>query len=189
MYNSFGLVLFKNSILAGNTGGADLGQSDSVLWLSGRTESYGFNLIGSTNGMIVFEPSDRLNIPAPMLQLGPLQDNGGPTWTHALLCGSPAINGADGTDVPATDQRGFRRTMGANPDIGAYESGNQPGALVNADGCSIDDLCPCGGRWKTHGEYVTCIIAQAWQFYRAGLINLNERQTLIRDASRCACGK
>ena len=40
--------------------------------------------------------------------LGPLQDNGGPTFTHALLPGSPAINAGDPdfTPPPFFDQRG-----------------------------------------------------------------------------------
>jgi hypothetical protein len=55
-------------------------------------------------------------------QLGPLADNGGPTWTHALLPGSPAINAADAGASPATDQRGVARPQGSGPDIGAYEA-------------------------------------------------------------------
>jgi hypothetical protein len=53
--------------------------------------------------------------------LGPLADNGGPTWTEALLPGSPAINA--GVTIPGvtTDQRGRYRPQGAGPDIGAYE--------------------------------------------------------------------
>ncbi len=61
--------------------------------------------------------------------LGPLADNGGPTATHALLIGSPAIDmgdpnavaGAGG--VPQFDQRGapFTRVHGAQIDMGAFE--------------------------------------------------------------------
>jgi hypothetical protein len=51
--------------------------------------------------------------------LGPLQNNGGPTLTHALLAGSPAINLGDTTDSPGEDQRGFRRVD--RNDIGAFE--------------------------------------------------------------------
>jgi hypothetical protein len=53
--------------------------------------------------------------------LGPLADNGGPTQTHALLAGSPAIDNAAGVLCPATDQRGMTRPLGAGCDIGAYE--------------------------------------------------------------------
>jgi len=57
--------------------------------------------------------------------LGPLQDNGGPTKTHALLTGSPAIDKGTCTDLNnntvATDQRGVTRPQGFGCDIGAYE--------------------------------------------------------------------
>jgi len=48
-----------------------------------------------------------------------LADNGGPTLTHALLVGSPAIDAANNTVCPATDQRGVLRDTAC--DIGAYE--------------------------------------------------------------------
>jgi parallel beta-helix repeat protein len=59
--------------------------------------------------------------------LGPLQDNGGPTPTHALLTGSPAIDSGTNTGAPATDQRGVARPIDGDTDttaitdIGAYE--------------------------------------------------------------------
>ena len=53
--------------------------------------------------------------------LGSLADNGGPTLTHALLAGSPAIDAADAAVCPATDQRGVTRPQGAGCDVGAYE--------------------------------------------------------------------
>jgi CSLREA domain-containing protein/uncharacterized repeat protein (TIGR01451 family) len=53
--------------------------------------------------------------------LGPLQDNGGPTFTHALLPGSPAIDQGDDSNCPINDQRGISRPQGAGCDIGAFE--------------------------------------------------------------------
>jgi hypothetical protein len=57
--------------------------------------------------------------------LGPLNDNGGPTFTHALLEGSPAIDAIpiDSCLLP-TDQRGVTRPLGYGCDIGAYEVEN-----------------------------------------------------------------
>lgn len=54
--------------------------------------------------------------------IGPLSNNGGPTFTHALLPGSPAIDMADNALCPATDQRGVVRPQGPTCDIGAYEA-------------------------------------------------------------------
>jgi beta-glucanase (GH16 family) len=53
--------------------------------------------------------------------LGPLADNGGPTLTHALGAGSPAIDAADAGACPATDQRGVARPQGSSCDVGAFE--------------------------------------------------------------------
>jgi predicted outer membrane repeat protein len=52
--------------------------------------------------------------------LGPLAGNGGPTMTHALLEGSPAIDAAADC-VVTEDQRGIDRPRGAACDIGAFE--------------------------------------------------------------------
>jgi beta-glucanase (GH16 family) len=54
--------------------------------------------------------------------LDPLADNGGPTLTHALQPGSPAIDAADDAVCPATDQRSVNRPQGTACDIGAYEA-------------------------------------------------------------------
>jgi beta-glucanase (GH16 family) len=53
--------------------------------------------------------------------LGPLAANGGPTLTHALGAGSPAIDAAGSDACPATDQRGVSRPQGAGCDVGAFE--------------------------------------------------------------------
>jgi hypothetical protein len=53
-------------------------------------------------------------------RLGPLQDNGGPTFTMAPLAGSPALNAGDPTQLGVADQRGVVRSGGVN--IGAYQA-------------------------------------------------------------------
>jgi hypothetical protein len=54
---------------------------------------------------------------------GQLAENGGPTRTHALLEGSPAIDAGLAEICPATDQRGFGRQGPC--DIGAFEFGGE----------------------------------------------------------------
>jgi hypothetical protein len=99
---------------------------------SGSLFSLGYNLIRKINGCSLNGLNINLSRTAPLL--GPLQDNGGSTWTHALLAGSPAIDAGnpagckDANDVPlATDQRGYARPVDGNADtiivcdMGAFE--------------------------------------------------------------------
>lgn len=74
-------------------------------------------------------------------QLGPLQDNGGWTWTRALSANSPARNAAANAACPAADQRGVLRPQNAVCDIGAFEYGAKP-VLVTIDTTSILALSP-----------------------------------------------
>jgi hypothetical protein len=64
-----------------------------------------------------------------------------------------------------------------------------PGAVVNSDGCSIRQLCPCDGDWSNHGDYVRRMLEVVWSFYHEGLITAGERRALIREAARSDCGK
>jgi hypothetical protein len=68
-------------------------------------------------------------------QLGPLADNGGPTWTHALGAGSPAIDAGSNWAQLISDQRGagHLRVSGAAADIGAFET-QAIGDVIFADG-------------------------------------------------------
>jgi hypothetical protein len=305
-------VHFRNTIVVGNTG-HDIGHSS--LMVSG-----GHNLIGTIGdpygslGLpFVPGPGDRTNVTTAAARLGPLQDNGGSTPTHALLSASPAINNGSPDNFPATDQRGVARPFGPRADIGAFEldttnnapfvqinsptnaqtfsaganielhayaqdaedayalsveffvgdrslglgtfvparcavpfcpyysviwsnvppgsysltaiatdsSGNSglsepvnitvfgvadadsdgvaddrdrcsntaAGAIVNADGCSIAQLCPCDTPWRNHAEYVRCVMRRAWEFYREGLINADQRRAITRAAVDSSCGR
>ena len=128
--NSDGTITVANSIIAGGRNNA---VSPDV---SGDFISSGSNLVGSGDGSTGFNDSvngDHVGTLASPLnpQLGPLQDNGGPTPTHALLDGSPAIDAGNNslavdplTSTPlANDQRGdgFHRVMNNKVDIGAFE--------------------------------------------------------------------
>jgi hypothetical protein len=83
----------------------------------------GLGIAGSNNLIMALQggtvvPFDT-NFDDPLL--GPLQDNGGPTRTHALSPGSPAINRGKAGSGDPFDQRGFARMVGGKPDIGAFE--------------------------------------------------------------------
>jgi len=131
-------VEFENTLLADSALGTNCGGV-------GFFVSNGNN-IDSDSSCGLVGPDDQNGVD-PMI--GPLQDNGGPTLTHALLTGSPAID--EGADVfcPGEDQRGvFRPFDGAGNgtatcDVGAFEltdcNGNgQADALDILDGTSTD---------------------------------------------------
>ena len=101
-----------NTILDGNTGAN----------IDGTATSLGYNISSDDGGGNLTGPGDQINT-APLI--GPLQDNGGPTLTHALLPGSPAINAGDPnfTPPPFSDQGGSPsvRVFNGRIDIGAFE--------------------------------------------------------------------
>ncbi len=86
-----------------------------------------FNLIGDGSGSgITNTDGNQVGNVSPNsspidARLGPLALNGGPTGTHALKPGSPALDAASLSDCPRTDQRGVLRPQGAACDIGSYE--------------------------------------------------------------------
>ena len=124
-------VEMYGTIVAGNTSGDGLNQAD----VAGTP---GFVVAGSHNLVV----ASTLTLPADTLTddplLRPLTFNGGPTQTHALMPGSPAIDhginqGQIGQFVYDQRGEGFPRTIGADTDIGAYESSD----TIFADGFEL----------------------------------------------------
>jgi hypothetical protein len=111
----------------------------NLLNAGGTVISEGFNLSDDpASGDLSNGPGGLLNGPHDARntdpRLGPLQDNGGSTLTHALLGGSPAIDAGSSVGVPQTDQRGFER--GVAHDIGAFEFGGIAPAVPVASAVS-----------------------------------------------------
>ncbi|WP_394848472.1 right-handed parallel beta-helix repeat-containing protein [Pendulispora brunnea] len=111
----------RNTILAGT------GDRCRIARMNITTQ--GHNLSSDATCQLT-DASDKPNT-APMA--GDLADNGGPTKTHALLAGSPAINAGSNDSLPATDQRGKARVAGGTVDIGAYEVEVDAGTDAGAD--------------------------------------------------------
>jgi hypothetical protein len=120
IWNS-GTVYSKNTIFAGNLA-LDFNTNSAFPGpdFFGVLTSQGFNLIQDTSGCTILGDTTG-NLLGVDLLLGPLQDNGGPTYTQALLPGSPAINAGTNDGAPSTDQRGVSRPQGPSTDIGAFE--------------------------------------------------------------------
>jgi len=109
---ALGAIAFVNSIVAENW--APIGPD-----CSGSVRSEGSSLLQDESGCdYVTGKGDIVGVD-PLL--GPLRDNGGPTFTHALWLGSPAIDAGDDSSAPGTDQRGISRPQADASDIGAFE--------------------------------------------------------------------
>ena len=63
------------------------------------------------------------------------------------------------------------------------------GAIVNANGCSIEQLCPCDGPWRNHAEYIMCVRETAREFSGTGLITDGERRRVLLRAAKSHCGR
>ena len=129
IYNDAGTVQIGDTVLnAGMSGG-------TIFKNSGMVTSLGYNLASDNGGGVLTGPGDQINTD-PML--GPLQDNGGPTFTHELLAGSPAIDAGDPnfTPPPSYDQRGapFHRVVNGRIDVGSFEvqAGSTPTPTATA---------------------------------------------------------
>ena len=113
---NIGTLRLGNSVLKAGGSGAN------ILNSGGTVTSLGYNLSSDDGGGFLIGPGDEVNTD-PLL--GQLQDNGGPTLTHELLPGSPAINAGDPnfTPPPFFDQRGpgFDRVVNGRIDKGSFE--------------------------------------------------------------------
>jgi len=111
-------------------------------------------------------------------------------WIPQLLDGSLAIRvtasphwGLGATLVPPdSDSDGV-------PDFRDQCLGTIPNTPVNADGCSIEQLCPCDGPWRSHGEFVNRLRAVANQFRKDGLITESQKRAIVNRGSASNCGK
>jgi hypothetical protein len=116
------MLIIENSILSYN-------HAQNAANLGGTATSHGYNVCSDLCGGYFNGPGDQINTD-PLV--GPLQDNGGPTFTRALLPGSPAMDAGNPTLIPPPwyDQRGpdFWRVRNGRIDIGSFEV--QEGAAV-----------------------------------------------------------
>lgn len=83
---------------------------------------------------------------------------------------------------PDSDGDGVPDSVDACPNTPA-------GALVDANGCSIQQLAPCNGPWKNHGEYVKAVETAASGFLAQQLISRAEWAVIVKEAAKSDCAK
>ena len=113
-------AVIANCILWGNTN--EKGEPLDILATDGVQADISQSIVGVVQGDTIDAVANLTDVDP---KLASLADNGGPTQTHALLEGSPAIDAGSMTELKF-DQRGqpYARTMNSMPDIGAFEYGN-----------------------------------------------------------------
>ncbi len=142
VYNT--VVSLINTIVAGNSA------SSSSPDLKGAFVSSGVNLIGNNQGATGLSLFDFQNVAA---NLGPLQNNGGPTLTCAPLPGSYAIGYGTSAGAPTTDQRGVPRPPNGAYDIGAVQTvTNSPylmsSAFIKGVGFTLDSIFDASNKYR-----------------------------------------
>jgi hypothetical protein len=112
IFNDGGSLNIGNTIFNAGSSGAN------IYTQLGTVTSLGYNLSSDNGAGYLTATGDQINTDP---RLGPLQDNGGRTFTHLPASDSPAIDGGDPTT--GMDQRGagFQRVVNGQIDIGAVE--------------------------------------------------------------------
>jgi len=120
--------------------------------------SRGYNVSSDNGGGFLTGPGDQINTD-PML--GPLQDNGGPTFTHALLPGSPAITQATRTLLRRLSLTSAARFFGACVMIASIAGhlkckvGTTPSPTPTATPCASV------GSWTEQAPYPIAVFGHA----------------------------
>jgi hypothetical protein len=169
MFNSSGTLTLVQTLISGNSAGTGA----EVFTSDGAVAANAFNLFGyaGASGVTGFTLGASDIVPSVLLSniLDPiLAFNGGPTQTHALVPGSPAVDAVVGS-CPATDQRGFVRPSGVACDIGAVELGAQAPPVVT----SQVSFVPLPDTFSTTTDATGCPGGFAGRFFfQAQLTNL-----------------
>ncbi|MGQ0594417.1 MAG: choice-of-anchor Q domain-containing protein, partial [Gammaproteobacteria bacterium] len=156
LYNGFDHLTLIRTLVSGNTAPSSPEVHNYTgPYATGTVFADNSNLFGTNGdtGVVGFTPGATDIVPGARVMLAeildPLADNDGPTQTHALVAGSPAIDASPiDKDCAVTDQRSVFRPQGPACDIGAFEVGfeRDPFALPTpTTGCTVngvpDQLC------------------------------------------------
>ncbi|WP_436794005.1 right-handed parallel beta-helix repeat-containing protein [Actinospongicola halichondriae] len=139
LYLRFTDAVIDHTIISGN----DTDRDGPDIDINGDIDvSVSHSIIGEVsdpNGHLDDVTNNALGVTDP--GLAPLADNGGPTFTHAILDGSPALDTGDPAFAapPATDQRGESRVSGDGIDKGAYERQVAPPATTSTTSTTEPD--------------------------------------------------
>jgi hypothetical protein len=164
---------------------------------SGDTIRLGMTYFSNTNGRraIIYSAN---GVQSPPLEFTNLEQgiiDGSTLGGYAQVVNAPGVPTNSITAIfrnirisgPDADNDGIADTADQCPNTPA-------GAVVNAQGCSINQLVPCAGpaagrAWRNHGQYVSSVAHMSQDFLEDGLITEDQQETIIGQAARSDCGK
>ena len=123
-------------------------------------------------------------------------DTDGDDWENSID-NCPLVSNASQVDFDL-DGLGDACDLDADNDGVPNQSDNCPNTMVSnvagADGCSIQQSCPCAGpkqtndKWRNHGQYTSCMSKASAQLVKENLHTSAERSELLADAAQSSCG-
>jgi hypothetical protein len=139
-----------------------------------------------------------LRMQSPPLEFSDLEQgiiDGSTLGGYMQIVNAPSIPSNSGAAIiqnihigpPDQDFDGVPDTVDLCPDT-------PPGTVVNAQGCSIEQLVPCtgpvtGGPWRNHGAYVSAIAHAANDLVAQGVISQRDKDAIVSQAAGSDCGK
>jgi len=167
---------------------------------SGDTVTMGLTIFQDSNGknaIIYFARTATTCMQSPPLEFSNLEQGvitGTSIGGYLQIVNSPTIPTNSGTAVfqnikigpPDQDFDGVPDSADACPSTPLC-------SIVDANGCSIDQLAPCqgpasGGTWKNHGQYVSSVAKAVNALLAQGAINETQAEAIVTAAAQSNCG-
>ncbi len=174
--------------------------NSAFLFNSGETVRMGLTVFKDSNGknaIIYFAGTATACAVSPPLEFSNLElgvIDGTTIGGYLQIVNAPTIATNSGTAVfqnikigpPDQDFDGVPDSVDACPDT-------PPCTIVDAQGCSLDQLVPCegppsGGPWKNHGQYVSAVARAVEEFLGQGLISESQAEAFVSAAAHSPCG-
>jgi hypothetical protein len=167
---------------------------------SGDTVTMGLTVFQDSNGknaIIYFAQTATTCLQSPPLEFDNLEQgviDGTSIGGYFQIVNSPTIATNNGKAVFENIKIGPPdRDFDGVPDAADACPNTPPCSIVDANGCSLDQLAPCdgppsGGEWKNHGQYVAAVAKAAEEFLAQGLISESQAEAFLAAAAQSPCG-
>jgi hypothetical protein len=166
---------------------------------SGDTVTMGLTVLKDSNGknaIIYFAKSATTCLESPPLEFSNTElgvIDGTSIGGYLQIVNSPTIATNSGTAVFQNIKIGAADSdFDGVPDSVDACPNTPPCTVVDASGCSLDQLAPCegpgGAGWKNHGQYVAALAQAVNEFLAQGIISESQAEAIVTAAAQSPCG-